>query len=151
MGYLREQHEVELELDDPVKTSDNLVKSKWAIRNIAAKYDITATFAPKIDTDLAGNGLHFHFQMKKGTRNVLFVKEENRISPTGKKVIGGLVKCTSSLTAFGNTVPTSYLRFAPGQEAPTSPTWGKGNRSALIRIPLAWVGLGSMATEHALP
>ena len=44
----------------------------------------------------------------------------------------------ASLTAFGNTNPTSYLRLVPHQEAPTTVCWGDRNRSALVRVPLGW-------------
>src|SRR5574344_97072 len=46
--------------------------------------------------------------------------------------------CASSLTAFGNTNPTSYFRLVPHQEAPTSICWGDRNRSVLVRVPLGW-------------
>ena len=36
-------------------------------------------------------------------------------------VIGGYLSHAASLTAFGNTVPVSFLRLVPHQEAPTSP------------------------------
>src|SRR5574344_368436 len=48
--------------------------------------------------------------------------------------------CASSLTAFGNTNPTSYFRLVPHQEAPTSICWGDRNRSVLVRVPLGWTG-----------
>jgi glutamine synthetase len=44
----------------------------------------------------------------------------------------------SSLTAFGNTVPVSYLRLVPKHEAPTNICWGDRNRSVLVRVPLGW-------------
>ena len=47
-----------------------------------------------------------------------FLDKDDELSETAKKVIGGLIKLTPSLTAFGNTNPTSYLRLVPHQEAP---------------------------------
>ncbi len=60
------------------------------------------------------------------------------LSETAKRIIGGLLKFAPSLTAFGNTIPTSYLRLVPHQEAPTNICWGDKNRSVLIRVPLGW-------------
>jgi len=51
----------------------------------------------------------------------------------------GLLDKASSLTAFGNTIPLSYLRLVPHQEAPTNICWGDTNRSALVRVPLGWI------------
>jgi len=52
-----------------------------------------------------------------------------------------------ALTAFGNTIPTSYLRLVPNQEAPTRICWGERNRSALVRVPLGWTGKQNMAAK----
>jgi glutamine synthetase len=49
-----------------------------------------------------------------------------------------------SLTAFGNTNPTSYFRLVPHQEAPTNVCWGDRNRSVLVRVPLGWYGTSNM-------
>jgi len=57
----------------------------------------------------------------------------------------------ASLTAFGNTVPTSYLRLVPHQEAPTNICWGDRNRSVLVRVPLGWTGAASQMTVIANP
>jgi glutamine synthetase len=59
-------------------------------------------------------------------------------------VIAGYLKMARSLTAFGNTVPLSYLRLVPHQEAPTNICWGDRNRSTLVRVPLGWLGVGDM-------
>jgi len=56
-----------------------------------------------------------------------------------------------SLTAFGNTVPTSFLRLVPHQEAPTSICWGDRNRSVLVRVPLGWRGVGDRMFRAANP
>ena len=56
-----------------------------------------------------------------------------------------------SLTAFGNTVPTSFLRLVPHQEAPTSICWGDRNRSVLVRVPLGWQGVGDRMLRNANP
>ncbi len=58
---------------------------------------------------------------------------------------------SESLTAFGNTVPTSFLRLVPHQEAPTSICWGDRNRSVLVRVPLGWVGVGDRMIRNANP
>jgi glutamine synthetase len=48
------------------------------------------------------------------------------------------VDYASTLSAFGNTVASSFLRLVPNQEAPTRICWSHNNRSALIRVPLGW-------------
>jgi glutamine synthetase len=52
--------------------------------------------------------------------------------------MAGLLDIAAGITAFGNRIPTSYLRLVPHQEAPTNICWGDRNRSALVRVPLGW-------------
>ena len=49
-----------------------------------------------------------------------------------------MMELAPSITAFGNTNPTSYFRLVPHQEAPTNVCWGDRNRSVLVRVPLGW-------------
>ncbi len=139
------QHEIEF-LPVPVEeAADQLVIAKWAIREIAYKYDLEVSFAPKIIVGHAGSGLHVHTRVVKG--NVNLMSDENGLSDIAKKVIVGFLKLAPSLTAFGNTVPTSFLRLVPHQEAPTSICWGDRNRSVLVRVPLGWNGTEEMILD----
>jgi len=63
---------------------------------------------------------------------------DGKLSVDARKLIGGLVEYASTLSAFGNTVASSFLRLVPNQEAPTRICWSHNNRSALIRVPLGW-------------
>jgi len=62
-------------------------------------------------------------------------------------MMAGILDLSKSLTAFGNTIPTSYLRLVPHQEAPTNICWGDRNRSVLIRVPLGWNGATNMIKD----
>ncbi len=70
--------------------------------------------------------------------------EEGRLSDIARKMIAGILDLSKGLTAFGNTIPTSYLRLVPHQEAPTNICWGDRNRSVLVRVPLGWLGASQM-------
>jgi glutamine synthetase len=65
---------------------------------------------------------------------------EEGINDTGRRLIAGYLSAAKSLTAFGNTVPTSYLRFTDGDESPEGISWGETDRTGLVRVPLAWGG-----------
>jgi glutamine synthetase len=58
------------------------------------------------------------------------------------------MQCAPSLTAFGNTNPTSYFRLVPHQEAPTTICWGDRNRSVLVRVPLGWTTKDDMVAQE---
>jgi glutamine synthetase len=140
-----EQNEIEF-LPVPVEdAADQLVIARWALRMVAYKYGMTVSFAPKILVGHAGSGLHIHMELIKDGRNVIVA--EDGISDVAKKAIAGYLSLASSLTAFGNTVPISYLRLHPDQEAPTNVCWGDQNRSALVRVPLGWRGANDMVKD----
>ena len=66
------------------------------------------------------------------------------LSATARKAIAGMMTLAPSITAFGNTNPTSYFRLVPHQEAPTNICWGDRNRSVLVRVPLGWAAKSDM-------
>lgn len=136
-GKQAEQLEVEF-LPRPVEEmADALVVARWLIRNIAYRNGCSVTFAPKLATGIAGNGYHFHLQLKKNGKNIMR-RPDGRLSKEAERLVGGLCEYADSLTAFGNTVASSYFRLVPDQEAPTRIFWSGLNRDALIRVPLAW-------------
>lgn len=140
-----EQNEIEF-LPVPIEdAADQVVIARWVLRMVAYKYGVTVSFAPKVLVGHAGNGLHVHMELRQDGRNVIL--DDGRISDTARKVMAGCLKLAPSLTAFGNTVPVSYLRLQPNQEAPTNICWGDQNRSALIRVPLGWVGANDMVKD----
>jgi glutamine synthetase len=140
-----EQHEIEFLPVDVEDAADHLIIGRWVLRMVAYAYGVTLSFAPKIAVGKAGNGLHIHMLVEQNGENLM--ADEDGLSDTGRKVIAGLLGVAEPLTAFGNTVPTSYLRLVPGQEAPTNISWGEGNRSVLVRVPLGWVAKTKMIKD----
>lgn len=140
-----EQQEIEFQPTEAEDAADQLIIAKWILRNLGNKYGVHISFAPKITVGKAGSGMHIHMQAEKNGSNVM--TENYGISDTARKIIAGLLDKAGALTAFGNTVPLSYLRLVPNQEAPTKICWGDTNRSALIRIPLGWVAETNMIKD----
>jgi len=140
-----EQHEIEF-LPVPIEdAADQIVIAKWVLRMIGYKYGVTVSFAPKILVGHAGSGLHIHTRLVKDGKNMMI--EGDQLSDIAKKTIAGYLTLAPSLTAFGNTVPISYLRLVPHQEAPTNICWGDRNRSVLVRVPLGWLDVKNMARD----
>lgn len=138
-----EQHEIELLPVNIEDAADQIVLAKWVLRTLGYKYGVTISFAPKLLVGHAGSGMHIHTRLMKNGRNMMVAHGE--LSDTALKVIAGYLKMASSLTAFGNTVPVSYLRLVPKHEAPTNICWGDRNRSVLVRVPLGWRNKRDMA------
>lgn len=140
-----EQHEIEFQPVEAEGAADQLLIAKWVLRMLGSKYGVNVSFAPKITVGKAGSGLHIHMQLEKDGVNIM--TEGYSVSDTARKMIAGLLGKAKALTAFGNTVPLSYLRLVPHQEAPTNICWGDTNRSALIRVPLGWIARTNMVRD----
>mgnify|MGYP002518766437 FL=1 len=141
-GMIYEQNEIEFLPVAAADAADQLVIAKWIIRNLAYRYGFDITFAPKITAGKAGSGLHIHMRIMKEGKNMML--DGGVLSATARKAIAGMMELAPSITAFGNTNPTSYFRLVPHQEAPTNICWGDRNRSVLVRVPLGWTAKSDM-------
>ena len=137
-----EQNEIEFLPVNALDAADQLMIAKWIIRNLGYKYGYEVTFAPKITAGKAGSGLHIHMRIVKDGKNMML--DNGVLSETARRAIAGMMELAPSITAFGNTNPTSYFRLVPHQEAPTNICWGDRNRSVLVRVPLGWAAKSDM-------
>lgn len=137
-----EQHEIEFALMSPEDSADSIVVARWVLRMLSRRYNAKVTFAPKLVHGHAGSGMHIHARLLKDGRSVM--TEKGQLTDSAHKMIAGYLELAPPLSAFGNQVPTSYLRLVPNQEAPVYVCWGDRNRSALIRVPLGWNNVPNM-------
>lgn len=137
-GLTYEQNEIEFLPVPATSAADQLALAKWVIRNLAYREGLNVTFAPKITVGKAGSGLHVHIRFTDSDGRNVMLDTSGNLSNDARTGIAGMIMLARSLTAFGNSNPTSYFRLVPHQEAPTSICWGDRNRSVLIRVPLGW-------------
>ncbi|MEM2280455.1 MAG: type I glutamate--ammonia ligase [Candidatus Bathyarchaeia archaeon] len=133
------QNEITFKYSDPVTTSDNIVRYKFAAKAVAdRKYGWIATFMPKPWSGKPGSGMHIHlglFDAKAG-RNLFYDKNGYAyLSQKCRYFIGGILEHARALCAIVAPTVNSYKRLVPGYEAPVYITWSRKNRSALIRVP----------------
>ena len=141
-GLIYEQNEIEFLPVAAEDAADQLMIAKWIIRNLAYQMGYDITFAPKITAGKAGSGLHIHMRIVKDGQNQML--DNGVLSATARRAIAGMMELAPSITAFGNTNPTSYFRLVPHQEAPTNICWGDRNRSVLVRVPLGGAAKSDM-------
>lgn len=133
---LSSQQEIETELIEFKTVSDKMLYIKDIIREVALVNGLTATMMAKPLYNEAGNGMHFHIQLRKNGKNIFYKKGNYAdLSDEALWFIGGILKHGRSLTAFTNASTNSFKRLIPGFEAPTKLFFGLANRSAAIRIP----------------
>jgi len=134
---LMEQQEVEFTPQKLAEMAETVAIAKWVVRNTCARHGVSVSFSPKIALEHVGNGMHIHLCGLKNKKNII-ANPDGTLSVEALKMIGGILKFASSLSAFGNTRPVSYLRFISPKESPMHVCWSARNRLALIRIPLWW-------------
>lgn len=145
-GKIYEQNEIEFLPTDIEDAADQLVIAKWVMRQLAYQYGVTLTFAPKITVGKAGSGMHVHCKFTTPDGKTATVRN-GELTDEAKKAIAGFMAAGTSLPAFGNPHPLSFMRLVPHQEAPTSLCWSFSNRSALVRVPLGWLKPIDMAAK----
>jgi glutamine synthetase len=117
--------------------ADNLLMYKYVIKNVAKKYNMTATFMPKPLFKDNGSGMHVHQSLWKDGKNLFFDKNGYALlSNMAKWYIGGLLKHAHAILAFAAPTTNSYKRLVPGYEAPVNLVYSQRNRSAAVRIPM---------------
>lgn len=130
------QHEIDFRYADILTAADNVTTFRIAVKAIAAKHNLHATFMPKPIFGINGSGMHCNVSLFKDGKNAFYDKDaEFQLSDTAKYSVGGMLKHVKSITAITNPVVNSYKRLVPGYEAPVYLAWSLANRSALVRVP----------------
>jgi glutamine synthetase len=133
------QHEIDFEYADALQTADNAITFKFTLKAIAQLHGLYATFMPKPIFGINGSGMHTHqslYSIEQG-RNA-FADPENKygLSDVARSYMAGILAHAKGMAAVLAPTVNSYKRLVPGYEAPTYITWGRTNRSALIRVPM---------------
>jgi len=133
------QNEITFKYSDPLTTSDNIMRYKFAAKAVAdKKYGWIATFMPKPWLGKPGSGMHVHlglFNPEKNENPFYDPKGYAYVSQKCRYFIGGLLEHVRALCAIVAPAVNSYKRLVPGYEAPVYVAWSKRNRSALVRVP----------------
>jgi len=132
------QHEIDFKYSDALKAADNIVTFKLAVKVIAKKYGLHATFMPKPLGSECGSGMHCNMSLFKNGINAFYdPKGTNQLSKEAYWFMGGLMRHAKGMCAITNPLVNSYKRLVPGYEAPVYIAWSMANRSPLVRIPSA--------------
>jgi glutamine synthetase len=132
------QHEIDFKYGDAVTQADRCITFKHAIKSIANKYGLYATFMPKPIFGQNGSGMHVHqslYDIKKKANGFFDANDKYKLSAAAKSFIAGQLAHAKAFCAVTGPTVNSYKRLVPGYEAPVYICWAAINRSALIRIP----------------
>jgi len=110
-GLQMVQQEIEFLPTDVTRAADEMTLAKWVVRKVAHAHGIEVSFSPKIVVGQAGSGMHFHTRLMRDGVNQF--SQGAGLTDVARRVVGGYLSHAASLTAFGNPVPTSFLRLVP--------------------------------------
>ena len=132
------QHEIDIRYDQALKSADNILSLKMALKAHSTNSELKATWMPKPIVGFPGNGLHVHQSLWKDGKNLFFdPRNKYHLSRLAFQFLAGQLAHARALSAIVSPTVNSYKRLVSGYEAPVYVCWGQNNRSALIRIPRA--------------
>lgn len=131
------QYEIDLKYSDALTVADRISMLKYAIKVIAAKNGLYATFLPKPLYGKNGSGMHVHQSLFKDNENAFYDPKSRYegLSKIALQYIAGQLTYAKEICGILASWANSYKRLVPGYEAPVYISWANLNRSALIRIP----------------
>ena len=130
------QHEIDLEYTEGLAAADNIMTFKMAVRTIARRHGLHATFMPKPKFGVNGSGMHINISLFQNGKNIFSDPEaEDGLSQEAKWFMGGIMAHVKGMCAVTNPLVNSYKRLTSGCDAPRDIIWTTKNHNTLLRIP----------------
>lgn len=130
------QHEIDFCYESMLATADKLMTFKMAVRTIAKRHGLHATFMPQPTAHVDGSGMHVNMRLFKNGKNAFYDdSDRHALSCDAYAFIAGILEHIQGISAIGNPLVNSYKRLITGFEAPFDITWSTTQRAALLRIP----------------
>nr|MBP7323982.1 glutamine synthetase [Deltaproteobacteria bacterium] len=131
------QHEIDIRYQEALSMADAAMTFRLAVKEIALKNGVYATFMPKPLFGQNGSGMHVHQSLFKGKENSFFDADDKyHLSSVAKAYVAGVLKHSQEICSVVAQWVNSYKRLVPGYEAPVYISWARRNRSALVRVPM---------------
>ena len=130
------QLEVNFVHGEPLSIADQVFTFKRAVREIAFKEGMYATFMAKPMASEPGSATHIHQSiLDKESENNIFSDKEGGYSDQFFHYLGGLQKYSPYVMSLYAPNVNSYRRFTREISAPINLHWGYDNRTTGLRVP----------------
>lgn len=151
-------YEAAIAVEDALEAADQAALFKTTVKEIASRYECTATFMAKWSEEQPGSSGHLHQSLwnheprpsegdgtsptpaflggsagKPGVNLFSDAEAERGMSETMRHYLGGQMALMPELMSLFCPTINSYRRTVPGAWAPTTATWGAENRTTAIR------------------
>ncbi len=150
-------YETAIRVDDALSAADHAALFKVAVKVVAQKRGLIATFMAKWNANLPGSSGHIHQSlMERLGKSNLFSGRGNGtvvpgMPPLMQRYLAGQLALMPEFAVMFMPTINSYKRTAPGtlSWAPSNVTWGIDNRTTALRAILT--GPKTTRVEHRLP
>lgn len=123
--------------DEVLAAADKATLFKTAVKEIAYKHGIIASFMAKWTETLPGCSGHIHQSLwtKDQSKNLFYdANDVNKMSDLHKHYLAGQLYCMPYVLPMYAPTINSYKRLVEGAWAPTTITWGVENRTTALRV-----------------
>lgn len=120
-----------------MEAADRAVLLKTAVKEIAYKHGVMASFMAKWDAELPGCGGHVHQSLwsEDQSKNLFYDSADvNKMSDLHKQYLAGQLYCLPHIIPMFAPTINSYKRLIEGAWAPTTITWAVENRTTALRV-----------------
>jgi glutamine synthetase len=150
--YAPHQFEIPIAAAAGVASADRSVVLREVVREVARRQGMRASFAPLLDPEQAGNGLHIHLNVLDASGSPLLYDPARPgcLSELGGRFAAGILAHARALSALSAASPVSGARLRPHRWSAGALCLGQRNRETLLRIPplLALAGADPAAQLH---
>ena len=130
------QNGIDLRYCEAVSSADNIMTARLVIKQEATEQDLFASFMPKPLAGYSGSGMFLCQSLfDPNGDNLFWGTEDYHLSELAHHYIAGILRYAPEFALVTNPTVNSYKRLVPNGEVPVYTTWGRKNRSALVRIP----------------
>ena len=117
--------------------ADQVLLYKLICRQVAARFDMTASFLPKPVTGVNGSGMHTNLSVSQKGKNLFWdPKGPDKLSKLGWKFIDRILTSGQDTCLLFNPSVNAYRRLDPHFEAPNQIKASAVDRGSMIRIPI---------------
>jgi len=125
---------------DAESACDHAILLRRAVRAIAPRHDMAATFMAMPFAGHDGSGMHIHFSLQNADGENVFAgkppkNQSDAYAPALRHAIGGILATMQEAQAILAPNANSYRRLGPSSFVSADPGWGYNHRQVAVRIP----------------
>lgn len=131
------QLELTFNAADALKTADDMVLLRAAVKQICQRAGLHATFMCKPGlANVFASGWHLHQSLvaAEDGRNLFCAEDDTAISQLGRHYMGGLLAHAAAAAPFTTPTINGYKRYSAYALAPDRIGWGLDNRGTMLRV-----------------